>query len=554
MNTSEDSIFDFLIVGSGFGGSITAFRLAQKGYRVAVLEKGRRLRKNDFPKTNWNVFRYFWAPFLRCFGLQQMTLLQGVMVLHGSGVGGGSLVYANTLMTPRDPVFSDPGWPKGIDWKSELTPHYDNARKMLGVVPNALEDEADRVLKELGRELGCEQSYHPTEVGVFFGEADKEVPDPYFSGDGPSRVGCTGCGGCMVGCRVGAKNTLDQNYLYFAESWGTKVYPDRQVEKIIPIDDGYEVTTTIPGRVFAATGERFKTRNVVLAAGALGTVELLFRNKEVHQTLPRVSDALGSQVRTNGESLCGATSFEAHRDLSRGIAIGSAIHPDEITKIEPVRYPSGSGAMSLMGVPLTNDGSAYIRPLKLILRYILHFPYLVRLWSVRDWAKSSIILLVMQSVDHQIRLKLGRSILSFYRKTLQRAVTIDPQSGKKAKERLPSYLPIANRATAILGKLIKGYPQNIFSEAFLGIPATAHILGGCCMGNSESEGVIDQSHRVFGYKGLYVCDGSVVPVNLGVNPSLTISALSERFSQQFPLAEGFSQEEFKSRQIRFSRS
>lgn len=540
--------FDFVIIGSGFGGSISAFRLAQKGYRVAILEKGRRFQKKDFSKTNWNAFRFFWAPVLKCFGIQQITLLQGVMVLHGSGVGGGSLVYANTLMTPRPNVFSDPDWPTGVDWQTELAPHYENARRMLGVTANKLEAEADFLMKEVGRELGCENTYHPTEVGVFFGAPDKEVPDPYFSGEGPHRTGCTGCGGCMVGCRVGAKNTLDQNYLYFAEKWGAKIFSDLQVVQIQPHHDqsGYTVTTHRPSRLLNKTGPAFRAKRVVVAAGALGTVDFLFKNKEVYKNLPNLSERLGDTVRTNGESLCGATSFEAHRNLSKGIAIGSAIHPDEVTKIEPVRYPVGSDVMRLMAVPLTGEGSWWLRPLKLIANMIVHFPRLLRLWLVRDWAKSSVILLVMQSVDHQMRLKLGRSILSLFRLSLQRR-----PSNAKADDRLPSYMPIANKSADILARLLKGEPQNIFSEVVLGIPATAHILGGCCMGSDSQQGVIDRNHEVFGYKGLYVCDGSVVPVNLGVNPSLTISALAERFAQQFELASGMSQAEFARRQVKY---
>jgi cholesterol oxidase len=539
-NPSEE--FDFIIVGSGFGGSISAFRLAQKGYRVAVLEKGRRFQKKDFAKTNWNAFRFFWAPVLKCFGIQQITLLQGVMVLHGSGVGGGSLVYANTLMSPRDQVFADKGWPTGVDWQSELKPHYENARKMLGVTTNKLEAEADFLMKEVGKSLGCENTYHPTEVGVFFGKPNEEVRDPYFSGEGPHRTGCTGCGGCMVGCRVGAKNTLDQNYLYFAEKWGAKVFSDLEAVEIKPGQNGYVVTTRRPSRWLTNNGPTFRAKKVILAAGALGTVDLLFRNKEVFKNLPNISNCLGDQVRTNGESLCGATTFEAHRNLSKGIAIGSAIHPDGLTKIEPVRYPEGSDVMRLLAVPLTADGSWWSRPLKLFGQIIAKFPRYLRLLFIRDWAKNSVILLVMQSIDQQLQLKLGRSVLSLFRLSLQR----------KNSNRLPSYMPIANQAADSMAQLLKGEPQNIFSEVMLGIPATAHILGGCCMGSDSEIGVIDHHHEVFGHQGLYVCDGSVVPVNLGVNPSLTISALAERFAQQFPLSENISEEEFKKRQIRYS--
>lgn len=536
---ATDDFYDFVVIGSGFGGSVSAMRLAQKGYRVAVLEAGKRYRAGDFAKTNWNAPKYFWAPRFRCFGIQNITLLKGVMVLHGAGVGGGSLVYANTLMQPHDQVFDDPAWSRGVNWRAELAPHYDTARRMLGVTTNPALMEGEEALRNVARRMGCEDTFHATDVGVYFGEPGVTVKDPYFDGDGPERTGCILCGGCMVGCRFGAKNTLDQNYLYFAEKWGTRVIPETEATRIVPGAGGYTVETRSTTALFGKKGPTLRAKRVVLAAGVLGTVQLLLRNRDVYRTLPALSPRLGDFVRTNGESLLGATSFEAHRKLSRGIAIGAAFHPNSITKIEGVRYPSGSGAMRLLGVPLTPDGNAFTRPLKLLLHAFLRLPRMLKLLFVRDWARSTVILLVMQSVDQYLKLGLGRSLFG---RVVRGAPTDKP---------VPSYLPVAQEAAQILAQEIHGEPQNIVSEVLLRTPATAHILGGCCIGDSAESGVIDPRHEVFGYPGLYVCDGSVVPGNLAVNPSLTITAMAERFASSFERSPTLSDTDFESRQIRF---
>ena len=543
MSTTDSALeaFDFVIVGSGFGGSVSAMRLAQKGYKVAVVEAGKRWSGSDFPKTNWNAFKYFWAPRFGCYGIQNITLLKGVMVLHGAGVGGGSLVYANTLMRPLPSVFDDPAWSGAVAWEKELAPHFETARRMLGVTENRALMEGERTLQRVSERMGCADTFHATEVGVFFGKPDVTVPDPYFDGAGPERTGCNFCGGCMVGCRFGAKNTLDKNYLYFAELWGTQVFAELKVTKIVPeADGGYEVETERSTALLGGAGPRLRAKRVILAAGVLGTVELLLKNRDQYRTLPNVSARLGDFVRTNGESLLGATSFDAHRDLSRGIAIGAAFHPNSLTKIESVRYPSGSGAMRLLGVPLTPDGSAFTRPLKMLVRMVLQLPRMLKLWRVRDWARSTVILLVMQSVDQHLRLRLGRSLFG---RGLKDTATDQP---------VPSYLPIAQQAAEILAEELQGEAQNVISEVLLRTPATAHILGGCCIGKDAAAGVIDERHELFGYPGLYVCDGSVVPGNLAVNPSLTISALAERFASFFERAEGLSDDAFAARQIRFS--
>ena len=500
-------------------------RLAQKGYRVAVLESGKRWKATDFPITNWNLKKYFWMPFFRCFGIQRITLLKGVMVLHGTGVGGGSLVYANTLMKPSSEIFRHPSWPSGCDWEKELEPHFEVARKMLGVTTNKALLEGEEALRRVGARLGVESTFHPTEVGVFFGEPGVMVPDPYFSGAGPDRAGCILCGGCMIGCRHGAKNSLDQNYLYFAEKWGAEIFAETRASMIQKTKEEYVVETESSTSWRKKAGPVFHSKRVILAAGVLGSIEILLKNRDHYKTLPNISSRLGDHVRTNGESLLGATSFEAHRDLSRGIAIGASIRPDSITRIESVRYPEGSGAMKLLGVPLTANGSKFTRPIKLLFQVLRRFPRLLKLWFVQDWARSSLILLVMQSVDHQMRLRLGRSFAGGFRKRL---------IGESIDTPIPSCLPVAQKAAQILGEEIQGEPQNIISEVLLGTPATAHILGGCCMGDSAENGVIDRNHELFGHPGLYVCDGSVIPSNLSVNPSLMITAMAERFVSQFP--------------------
>lgn len=528
MKTSDLS-FDVVIVGSGFGGSVSALRLAQKGYKVAVIEKGRRWQSQDFPTSNRKVRKFLWAPLLRCFGIQQISLLNGVMVLHGAGVGGGSLVYANTLMKPEEKVFSDSGWPRGFNWSQELSHHYLEAQRMLGVAKNQLESLADRKIKELGQRLGCEDTYHLTDVGVYFGQnpqedAGKEVADPYFEGQGPRRTACTGCGACMIGCRVGAKNTLDKNYLYLAEKAGAKVFPELEVDRISGEDGNYRLSTLRSTSWSKGAGPVFTTKKVILAAGVMGTLKILFKNRDVYQTLPRISARLGELVRTNGESLCGITRLKADLDFSKGVAIGSAIHPDSLTKIEPVRYPPTADVMRWLAVPLTGAGSLWGRPLRFFGALLWKWPQWLRLLTVKDWARQSIILLVMQSSDQKMTLKWGRRWFQFW----QAGLVGDFNEG-----RLPSSIPVAQQATQELARLTEAVPQNVISEVLLGVPATAHILGGACMGSSEKDGVIDHHHELFGHPGIYVCDGSVVPVNLGVNPSLTITAMSERFASFF---------------------
>jgi cholesterol oxidase len=514
-------------VGSGFGGSVSALRLAEKGYRVLVLERGKRFGDQDFARSNWSVGKYLWAPALGCRGILEMTLLRDVLVLHGAGVGGGSLGYANVLIEPGDALFDASGWRHLQDWRTVLRPHYATARRMLGVTPNPREWPADYVLRQIADEAGCGDSYQLTPVGVYFGEPGVEHPDPYFGGSGPPRAGCTHCGGCMVGCRQNAKNTLTKNYLYFAERLGARISAECEVDEIRPLyasDGGARYAVAYRSRTRWGSGrrERVLARNVVLAAGVLGTLALLFRCREVSRTLPALSARLGESVRTNDEELLGVTAHGREVDYSQGVAITSIFAPDAKTRVEPVRYPAGSSLMMLLSAPLVEGGAHLGQRAVRLLREIMRRPgEFLRAHFGGRWAERTTILLVMQTEDHHLRLGLGRSILTLFRKGL----VVQPGAG----EGVPAALGIGHHVTREFARRVSGSPQGAVNESLLNIATTAHILGGCPMGRSAEEGVVNSRGEVHGYPGLYVVDGSVVPANPGVNPSLTITALAEFF-------------------------
>ena len=521
--------FDFVIIGSGFGGSVSACRLTQKNYSVAVLEKGRDYRaKDSFPKSNWDVFNYLWAPIFRCFGIQSITVLKNLLVLHGVGVGGGSLVYANTLLRPLDKIFKSSYWPSDIDWSKELSPFYDLASKMLGVVENPIIEENERVIEELSKELGCHDTFERTKVGVYFNDRPGvEVEDPYFKGEGPKRSGCTGCGSCMIGCPEGAKNTLDKNYLHFAQKWGAKIFANTTVQKIEKVSDGYLVSTYNTMSIFKSK-KVYKAKKVILSAGVMGTLDILYKNKYFYKTLPNISEKLGEVVRTNGESLLGVTKYENEGGLSKGIAIGAKIMPDENTKIEGVRYPKGSDFMKLLTVPLTEGANRFFRPFLLIKSLITRFFPFMRILLKNNWASNSIILLVMQSLETKMSLKFKRTIFRGYKKGLV---------GDMGTDKMKTYIPIAQKSAKIVAEKINGEPLNCGFEVGIGSVATAHVLGGAIISDDLNSGVCDINHQVYGNEGLYVCDASIIPANLAVNPSLTICALAERFSSKFEVKE-----------------
>jgi cholesterol oxidase len=510
--------YDFIIIGSGFGGSVSALRLVEKGYRVLLLEKGRRFGPDDFPKTNWDLRRWMWMPELGMRGIFKMSFFPHLTVVHGVGYGGGSLVYANTLPIPKDTFFSSGTWSRLSDWKTELGAHYATARQMLGATRNPNLAYADEVIRDVARDIGRADDFHPTDVAVYFGEPGQTVSDPYFGGRGPDRTGCIGCGACMTGCRFNAKNTLDKNYLYLAEKLGLEVATETEVSAVRPAEAGY--------RVEAKDGRAFHATRVVFAGGVLGSLDLLLRMKADPRGLPRLSDRLGEFVRTNSESLIEVVSERRDKDLSKGIAIGSILETDEHSHLEPTRYGAGSGFFRLLAAPHVAGATFWTRMANLVSTAARHPLRVLRAALVPDFAKYSIILLYMRTLEGSLRMKLGRGITTGF----STGLTTELGDGPAPTASIPEATELAKR----VADKIQGLPVSLVTETALGVPTTAHILGGCCMGGSREEGVIDRDHRVFGYEGLYVIDGSAISANPGVNPSLTITALAERAMSQIP--------------------
>jgi len=524
MSDRRDHDADFIVIGSGFGGSVSALRLAEKGHRVVVLEKGRRYHPADFPKTNWNLRKYLWMPRLGLYGIQMLTLFRHVLVLHGGGVGGGSLVYANQLLVPPDEVFAKPEWGPG-DWKARLAPHYAEARRMLGATPSPRVGRADEVLREVGVELRGEDTFHRNDVGIFFGEPGTAVPDPYFDGRGPERVGCTYCGACMIGCGVGAKNTLDRNYLHLAEGLGVRIVPETEVTGVRPTQGGYEVMTRRSTGVLRPRG-RLTARGVVFSGGVLGTVPLLSRCKQ-QGWLPALSDRLGRLVRTNSEAILSVDSRDRSVDWNDQIAITSGIYPEDGTHIEIVRYNKGSDVLFGLVTVATDGGGGVPRAIRFLGNAARHPVQLLRaLWIPGQAARNSVVL-VMQTDENHLDLEYRRRWWRLGGHGLTSRVP-------DGQERVRSYIPVGNEVTRRMAAKMNGFAKSMWSEVLLDAPTTAHILGGCSMADTPEKGVVGTNGEVFGYPGLYVADGSVVPANLGVNPSLTITALAEYIMSQVP--------------------
>ena len=514
--------YDYVIIGSGFGGSVSALRLAEKGYSVLVIEKGKKFDSTDFPKTNWNLRKWLWVPGLKMFGIQKLTFLRHVNILSGVGVGGGSLVYANTLPKPKSAFFNHGSWAGLAEWENELAPFYETAWKMLGAATNPVLAESDRVFQKLAEQLGKPERFAPTIAAVYFGEPDVTVKDPYFDGKGPGRTGCIHCGACMTGCRHNAKNTLDKNYLHLAQQHGVSILAEHEVTSVNPLaengSEGYVIRFRKSTSWFSAT-QTVKSNGVVFAGGVLGTVPLLLKLKET--TLPGLSSRVGDMVRTNNEALIVNTSTDKTLDLHKGIAIGSILELDENTHIEPVRYGKGSGFWRITMLPMVNGRNPLIRVMKLLAVPFTAPVTWFKVFFVRDFARSSSILLFMQHLDSTLQLRKG-----FFRTktTIERGKAPTP------------FIPEAYRTAHAISALIKAKPQVMVNEVLAGIPSTAHILGGACMGKTIEDGVIDSNNKVFGYKNMYVFDGSMISANPGVNPSLTITAISERGMSKIPKA------------------
>jgi len=525
--------WDFVVIGSGFGGSVSALRLREKGYSVLVLERGKRFADEDFAKSTWQVRKYLWAPLLRCFGILEISAFRDVVVLHGAGVGGGSLGYANVLMEPDDAAFASPAWRRHADWRELLRPHYDTARRMLGVTTNPRSWPADATLREIADSLGTSHTFRSTTVGTFFGEAGKEgveVPDPFFSGAGPPRRGCTHCGACMVGCRHNAKNTLVKNYLWLAEKRGVEIRDASEVRDIVPLgatEDGarFELIVRHSTRLVRRRHQRVRARNVILSAGALGTMRLLFRCRDITGSMPRVSPTLGEFVRTNSEAILGSVSRSRATDYSRGIAISSIVKADMSTSIEPVRYPAGSSVMRFLSAPMIEGRRFWSRLGRALVAGVRHPIDFLRMYVLPGWAQRSTILLVMQHEDNHLRMRVGRSLLTLFRRDL---VSAPHDDGPATVTR------IGHRVTREFAARTNGIAAASLNESLTSVPLTAHILGGCPIGRDASEGVVDLRFEVHGYPGLYAIDGSVVPANPGVNPSLTIAALAEYAMSRIP--------------------
>ncbi len=520
METAQQSHYDYVIIGSGFGGSVSALRLSEKGYKVLVIEKGKWFEPKDFPESNWHIKKWLWVPALKFRGLFKITFFRHVGVLSGVGVGGGSLVYANTLPVPKKDFFETGTWAGLADWENELDPFYKTAEKMLGAEKNPYVSNSDKVMKELARQIGKEDQYSETNVAVYFGEEGVTVDDPYFGGEGPTRTGCIHCGACMLGCKHNAKNTLDKNYLWLAQKRGTEILANSLVTDVIPQSEhgekGYEIVYKKSATLFSKK-KKVRADHVVFSGGVLGTVDLLLKLKD--KSLPHLSKRVGYGIRTNSESLIGVTSFDKDKSYSDGVAIGSIIHTDENSHLEPVKYPDGNGAWRPLMAPMVPGKSFFTRMFNAVKDVVSNPIKNLKVYTVDDWSKRTIILLFMQTLD---------STLKFAKSPFGMSSKLDV--GQAPSSDIPEARDLARKVETI----INGRAMVLSTETIFGLSTTAHILGGACMGDSAETGVIDKDNKVFGYEKMYICDGSAISANPGVNPSLSITAISERAMSKIP--------------------
>jgi cholesterol oxidase len=508
--------YDYIIIGSGFGGSVSALRLSEKGYKVLVIEKGKWYHSNDFAKTNWNLKRWLWIPSLRFFGIMRLSIFRNIVTISGTGVGGGSLVYANTLPVPKSAFYTTGSWNDLADWETELRPFYLKALKMLGANKNPKLFDGDLALKDLAQRIGKEENFEYPDVAVFFGIEEIKVKDPYFDGEGPDLTGCSFCGSCMTGCRNGAKNTLDKNYLYLAQKKGAEILAEHEVLNIMPIDgtdgsNGYKVVAKTSTRLFTKKKE-YSAKGIVFSGGVLGTVKLLLKLKM--KSLPLLSDKLGDHIRTNNETLISVSTLDKSKDLSKGIAIGSILHTDENSHFEVVRYGKGSGFWKLLHLPYTTGKNLFVRILRMVGAFLKSPLGYFKIYFVNSWSRSTAVLLFMQTIDST--LKFRRNFLGWMVSTVGEGVKPTPD------------IPESIELTKKYCEIINGKATSFVLEALAGIPSTAHILGGAVMGKDASHGVINRNNEVFGYKNMYVIDGSMISANPGVNPALSITAIAER--------------------------
>ena len=508
--------YDYIIIGSGFGGSVSALRLSQKGYKVLVIEKGKWYTAKDFPKTNWNFKKWLWMPYLRFFGIMKLSVFKHIAIISGTGVGGGSLVYANTLPTPKTAFFNSGSWKALNDWETELKPYYNEALRMLGAVKNPELFDGDLGLKKVAEDLDIKIKFDATRVGVFFGKPNHKQKDPYFNGEGPDRSGCNFCGACMTGCRYNAKNTLDKNYLYFAQKNGAEIMAENEVYDVQAIgttdgSQGYEVSIKSSTKYFNKH-KKIKTKGVIFSGGVLGTVKLLLKLKK--KSLPNVSDKLGEDIRSNNETLVSVSGLEKDKNYSKGIAIGSILDTDENSHLEICRYGEGSNAWKLAHLPYVTGSNVVSRLFKTVVKLLKHPIDYFKVYFVNGWAKNTVTLLFMQTLDSTLKFK-------------QNALGLMTSSVSTGKAPTP-FIPESIKLVKAYSKAINGVSTSFALETLAGIPSTAHILGGAVMGKDNTAGVIDKDNKVFGYKNMFVIDGAMISANPGVNPSLTITAIAER--------------------------
>ncbi len=514
METVKD--YDYIIIGSGFGGSVSALRLSEKGYKVLVIEKGKWYKnpQKDFPKTIWNLKKWMWMPKLRFFGIQNLSFFQHVTLLSGVGVGGGSLVYANTLPVPKSEFFNSGNWAGLEDWENLLKPYYSLAKKMLGATTHPYMSLNDKIIQQVAEETGRPEAFEKTDVAVYFGKPGETVADPYFDGKGPERTGCILCGGCMAGCRYNSKNTLDKNYLYLAQQLGCEIIAEEEVIDVIPLSpdgsEGYKISTKSSTK-WLKPKRKFTVKGVIFAGGVMGTVSLLLKLKE--SSLPNLSHTVGHNIRTNSESLISVTSSDKTINHTQGIAIGSILHIDDHRHLEPVRYNEGSGFWRLLVLPMVEGNNIFTRIFSLIKKMVSQPLQYLKVFFVDDWAKRTITLLYMESIDSTLQFK---------------KLAFGLMQSKIQRGKAPSaFNSVAQELANHVGKINNGKPMVMINETLFGIPSTAHILGGACMGKSDKEGVIDKNNKVFNYQNMMVCDGSMISANIGVNPSLSITAITE---------------------------